>query len=204
MDLSKIYGNESAKRALEVALAGPHPLHLIGAPGTGKSKLLDIYNAEVLNLHGGCVGGGRATTTEHRSCPCGYQGSAGRECSCSPQQVERHHVGIRKTLDHLPFGLWAWTERPAASELLSEPAREGTEAVLERVVAAIARKRPSTLDDNAQRLLEAAYDRLYLSPGELRAVVEIGATIATLSGSDTIRAPHVAEAVQYRAPEGVR
>ncbi len=39
MDLSEVYGQYEAKKAIEIAAAGFHPIMLIGPPGTGKSML---------------------------------------------------------------------------------------------------------------------------------------------------------------------
>ena len=71
-DLSEVKGQESAKRALEIAAAGGHNLLMIGPPGAGKSMLAarlpgllpDLSPAEALEvsmIHAspGCCDGGR-------------------------------------------------------------------------------------------------------------------------------------------------
>ncbi len=51
----------------------------------------------------------------------------------------------------------------------------------------------------AQPILRAATQRLQLSARAFHRVLKLARTIADLAGSETITAPHVAEALQYRA-----
>jgi magnesium chelatase family protein len=51
----------------------------------------------------------------------------------------------------------------------------------------------------AQPILRAATQRLQLSARAFHRVLKLARTIADLAGSKTITAPHVAEALQYRA-----
>jgi magnesium chelatase family protein len=54
------------------------------------------------------------------------------------------------------------------------------------------------MDDSAQNLLKAAMKQLYLSARAFHRILKLARTIADLEGADTIRANHLAEAVQYR------
>jgi len=53
-------------------------------------------------------------------------------------------------------------------------------------------------DPNGQRLLDQCFERLGLSVRAVGTVLRVARTIADLAGSEDIRAPHVAEAIQWR------
>jgi magnesium chelatase family protein len=55
-----------------------------------------------------------------------------------------------------------------------------------------------TVDPAAQPLLRAATQRLQLSARAFHRVLKLARTIADLAGAETIGAPHIAEALQYR------
>ena len=54
------------------------------------------------------------------------------------------------------------------------------------------------VEDSAQSLLKAAMKQLYLSARAFHRILKLALTIADLENGDTIKAQHVAEAVQYR------
>jgi magnesium chelatase family protein len=55
------------------------------------------------------------------------------------------------------------------------------------------------MTDGAKSTLRRAFDSLNLSARAYDKVLKVARTAADLAGSDTIDAPHIAEAVQYRA-----
>jgi magnesium chelatase family protein len=151
-----------------------------------------------------------------RPCPCGQRGDWRYECTCPPWKLARYTGAVRELfmdLVHLHVPVPAL----ALSELRAGPG-ERSQRVAERVHDARQRQqerssqgalnaflRPSALakhcqpDNAGQKLLEAAYDRLGLTARTTATLLRLTRTIADLAGSEGVRAPHIYEAIQYRA-----
>ena len=151
-------------------------------------------------------------------CPCGFYGDPFRRCTCPAGLVSRYQrrisgpfidrVDIFVEVPHIDY-------EKLTDKRLGEPSR----VVQERVTAARQRQlrrfentkltsnsemTPAEIrefcrvEDDAQSLLQAAMKQLYLSARAFHRILKLALSIADLEASDTIRAQHVAEAVQYR------
>ncbi len=116
-DLRGIKGQESAKRALEVAAAGGHNMLMIGPPGSGKSMLAaclagilpELTPAEALEvsmiasisgeLHNGSISRDRAFRAPHHSASMAALVGGGHKAR--PGEVSLAHLGVL-FLDELP------------------------------------------------------------------------------------------------------
>ena len=96
---------------------------------------------------------------------------------------------------------------------------ESSAAVRERVEAALARQQERQHKPNSRldpgevdslcapdaagaSLLKQASQRFDLSARGWHRILRVARTIADLGGSETVRAPHIAEAIQYRRLQG--
>ncbi len=147
-------------------------------------------------------------------CPCGFLGHGNHKCRCTPDQVSRYRGKLSGPfLDRIDLII----EVPAlpAETLAERGAGESSAAVRSRVEAALARQTARQAKPNARldtreidaccqpdeaggKLLKQATAQLDLSARAWHRVLKVARTIADLAGSDDIRAPHVAEAIQYR------
>jgi len=116
-DLRDIKGQESAKRALEVAAAGGHNILMTGPPGSGKSMLasrlpgiipelssremLDVsmINSITNNLEGGKLTSQRPFRDPHHSCSMAAMVGGGKRAL--PGEITLAHNGVL-FLDELP------------------------------------------------------------------------------------------------------
>jgi magnesium chelatase family protein len=147
-------------------------------------------------------------------CPCGYLGHYNGKCHCTPDQVAHYRSRISgPLLDRIDIQI----EVPAVpqDDLLSKTPGEASVSIQARVE--IARRRQlarqqkcnaalsvteidafCTPDAQGETLLKLAITRLDLSARAYHRVLKLARSIADLAGSETIKAMHIAEAVQYR------
>ncbi len=155
-----------------------------------------------------------------RPCLCGFYTHPDKECSCTPQQIQKYMARISgPLLDRIDIHI----EVPAVKykELSSEGKGETSEAIRERVIKArhIQSQRFKNvryifnngdmgtrevrqycvLDTASSELLKTAMTKLGLSARAYDRILKVSRTIADLEGSENILPQHVSEAIQYRS-----
>lgn len=153
-------------------------------------------------------------------CPCGNFGDTAKECTCSPQQIQKYLGKISgPLLDRIDIHV----EVPAVKyqELSDNRIGESSLSIRDRVVRARriqserfaeydgihknadmhskAIKKFCSLDNASQELLKIAMTRLGLSARAFDRILKVSRTIADLNNDSDIKAEHISEAIQYRS-----
>jgi magnesium chelatase family protein len=152
-------------------------------------------------------------------CPCGYYGHPKRKCVCNPKQVSSYLSKVSgPLLDRLDLHIEV---APVEFEHIASKAKEeSSEVVRQRVQAARkiqaerfkgteitcnARITPNKLqefcpmDDSALSLIKDVFDKMGLSARAYDRILKVARTIADMNGTEVIKKPHIAQAVQYRS-----
>jgi magnesium chelatase family protein len=154
-------------------------------------------------------------------CPCGFYNHPDKDCVCGPGVIKRYMNKISgPLLDRID--LHVEVTPVSYDELSSTEINKGetSEVIRERVRTArnIQTNRfeqDDTLSCNAQmpsrmvrdlcvidqigtKLLKTAMERLQLSARAYDRILKVSRTVADLAGSESIKAEHLAEAIQFR------
>jgi len=153
-------------------------------------------------------------------CPCGFFGDPKRECRCSPLQIQKYRnrisgplldrIDIHVEVPSVRYQDLSAVERGESSEKIRERVIKGRKVQQERFKgsskvhcnAAMRTKdlqKYCGLEDDAKSLLKMAISDLNFSARAYDRILKVSRTIADLEESETIKTPHVAEAIQYRS-----
>jgi magnesium chelatase family protein len=152
-------------------------------------------------------------------CPCGHLGDPKRRCRCTPTQIQNYRARVSgPLLDRIDLHV----EAPALSvaELRTAAPGEPSAEIRARVLAARERqaarfgksksnvnarmaqgqiRKHCALDSHLGDLLQEAMEKLRLSARAYDRILKVARTIADLAGMESIAAPHLLEAIQYRS-----
>jgi magnesium chelatase family protein len=147
-------------------------------------------------------------------CMCGFLGHSNGKCRCTPDQIARYRGKLSGPfLDRIDLLI----DVPAlpGDALAGKADGESSASVRERVEKALTRQmtrqqKPNSRlntsevdtccapDEAGSKLLQQASAQLDLSARAWHRILKVARTIADLAGSVDIKAPHIAEAIQYR------
>jgi len=151
-------------------------------------------------------------------CPCGFLGDPKRDCSCTYTQIQRYRskisgplmdrIDIHMDVPAVPFKDLSSTQPSESSAQILTRIKSARRLQAERFqkmkvytnagMSSRHIRKFCEIDQESNHLLERAMEKFALSARAHSRILKIARTIADLEGSVAIKAPHVAEAIQYR------
>ncbi|MBE7082266.1 MAG: ATP-binding protein [Clostridiales bacterium] len=152
-------------------------------------------------------------------CPCGNYGSKTQVCRCSPNQIHNYlnklsgpimdRIDLHVEVDSITYDDIASTKEEECSASIKERVNKARQVQLERFKGAkvynnakmnvVQTKKHCKLEPDAEDLIRVAFDKLKMSARAHDRILKVARTIADLEGSQTIKAVHIAEAINYRS-----
>ncbi len=152
-------------------------------------------------------------------CPCGFYNHPTRQCTCTEDSVRRYlsrisgplldridiHVEV-PPVDYDDLTTKSNEETSAQIRARVNAAREiqtarykGTGISCNANLDASQFEKVCVIDDKANMLLKAAFERLGLTARAYDRILKVARTIADLEGSEIIKGHHITEAIQFRS-----
>lgn len=152
-------------------------------------------------------------------CMCGYYGSEEKECTCTPQSINRYlgrisgplldRIDIHIEVKPVKYQKLNSDMKPETSLQIRERVNKARKIQLERYkklkIYSNAELTPQLIEkycninDKGKKILEISFEKLGLSARAYGRILKVARTIADLESSADIQERHLAEAIQYRS-----
>ena len=152
-------------------------------------------------------------------CPCGFFGSKDKECTCSPQAINRYigkisgplldRIDIQVEVTPVKYQKLQSEDKIETSDEIKARVDKARKTQIERYLSygiysnseltpALIEKY-CKLDKQSKQILQNAFEKLGLSARAHGRILKVARTIADLEEKENIESNHIAEAIQYRS-----
>ena len=151
-------------------------------------------------------------------CPCGFLGSIGKQCTCTPDAISKYigkisgplldRIDIQVEVNQVKYQNLAETKNIESSKDIKIKVNKARKIQQERYKdygiysnAELTTKlinKYCKIDNKTAKVLEEAFKKLRLSARAYDRILKVARTIADLEEKKNIELRHVAEAIQYR------
>lgn len=151
-------------------------------------------------------------------CPCGFYGSKEKECTCTPQVIQKYmgkisgplldRIDIQVEVTPVKYEKLQGTENIETSEKIKERVDKARRIQQNRYkelkihsnsqLTPILIEKYCKLGEKEKQILKKAFDTLGLSARAYERILKVARTIADLDEKENIEISHITEAIQYR------